>query len=94
MQALRHVLLPQSLRNALPAITNDFVALLKDSSLVSVVTVVELTKRMTIVAVELRDWVTPGLLCAGLYFSMSFPLARLARRLENRLEHDPLSRSA
>jgi polar amino acid transport system substrate-binding protein len=89
LQALRHVLLPQSLRNALPAVTNDFVALLKDSSLVSVVTVVELTKRMTIVAVELRDWVTPGLLCAGLYFLMGFPLARLARRLENRLEHDP-----
>jgi polar amino acid transport system substrate-binding protein len=89
LQALRHVLLPQSLRNALPAVTNDFVALLKDSSLVSVVTVVELTKRMTIVAVELRDWVTPGLLCAGLYFLMGFPLARLARRLENRLGHDP-----
>jgi len=94
LQALRHVLLPQSLRNALPAVTNDFVALLKDSSLVSVVTVVELTKRMTIVAVELRDWVTPGLLCAGLYFLMSFPLARLARRLENRLEHDPDPRAA
>ena len=94
LQALRHVLLPQSLRNALPAVTNDFVALLKDSSLVSVVTVVELTKRMTIVAVELRDWVTPGLLCAGLYFLMGFPLARLARRLENRVEHDPHPRPA
>jgi polar amino acid transport system substrate-binding protein len=94
LQALRHVLLPQSLRNALPAVTNDFVALLKDSSLVSVVTVVELTKRMTIVAVELRDWVTPGLLCAGLYFLMGFPLARLARTLENRPEHDPHPRPA
>ena len=59
-----------------------------------VVTVVELTKRMTIVAVELRDWVTPGLLCAGLYFLMGFPLARLARRLENRVEHDPHPRPA
>jgi len=54
-QVLRHVLLPQSVRIALPSLTNDFVALLKDSSLVSVITVVELTKRMTIVAVELRD---------------------------------------
>ncbi len=87
-QMLRHVLLPQSLRTALPAVTNDFVALLKDSSLVSVITVVELTKRMTIAAVELRDWVTPGLLCAALYFVLSFPLARLARRLERGLSHD------
>ncbi len=59
-QSLRHVLLPQSLKNALPALTNDFVALLKDTSLVSVITVVELTKRMTIAAVDLRDWVVPG----------------------------------
>ncbi|MGC4087472.1 MAG: ABC transporter substrate-binding protein/permease [Polyangiaceae bacterium] len=93
-QTLRHVLLPQSLKNALPAVTNDFVALLKDSSLVSVITVVELTKRMTIVAVELRTWVTPGLLCAGLYFLMSFPLARFAARLEQRLSHDQHSRLA
>jgi polar amino acid transport system substrate-binding protein len=93
-QALRHVLLPQSFRAALPAVTNDFVALLKDSSLVSVITVVELTKRMTIVAVELRDWVTPGLLCAALYFVLSFPLARLARRLERGLSHDQHPRFA
>jgi polar amino acid transport system substrate-binding protein len=85
-QALRHVVFPQALRTALPAVTNDFVALLKDSSLISVITVVELTKRMTILAVELRDWITPGLLCAALYFVMSFPLARWARRIERRLE--------
>ncbi|HLV67037.1 MAG TPA: amino acid ABC transporter permease, partial [Polyangiaceae bacterium] len=93
-QALRHVLLPQALRNALPALTNDFVALLKDSSLVSVITVVELTKRMTIAAVDLRDWVLPGLLCAALYFAMSFPLSRLALRLERSLAHDPNPRLA
>jgi polar amino acid transport system substrate-binding protein len=85
-QALRYVVFPQALRTALPAVTNDFVALLKDSSLISVITVVELTKRMTIVAVELRDWITPGLACAALYFAMSFPLARLARHIERRLE--------
>lgn len=87
-QTLRHVLLPQSFRNALPAVTNDFVALLKDSSLVSVITVIELTKRMTIVAVDLRDWLLPGVLCAALYLCMSLPLARLSRRLERRLHHD------
>jgi polar amino acid transport system substrate-binding protein len=93
-QVLRHVLLPQSFRNALPALTNDFVALLKDSSLVSVITVVELTKRMTIAAVDLNDWLTPGLACAALYFVMGFPLARLALRLEKRLSHDSHPRLA
>jgi polar amino acid transport system substrate-binding protein len=84
--ALRRVVLPQALRIALPGMTNDFIALLKDSSLVSVITVVELTKRMTIAAVDLRGWLGPGLLCAALYFAMSYPLSRLARRLERRLD--------
>jgi polar amino acid transport system substrate-binding protein len=84
-QSLRLVLLPQSLRTALPAMTNDLISLLKDSSLVSVITVVELTKQMTITAVDVRSWVVPGLLCAALYFGLSYPLARLALRLEARL---------
>jgi ABC-type amino acid transport system permease subunit len=62
--------------------TNDFVALLKDSSLVSVITVVELTKQTQIFATNLGSWVIPGVLCASLYLAMSLPLARLARRLE------------
>ena len=84
-QALRLVLLPQALRTALPAMTNDLIALLKDSSLVSVITVVELTKQMTITAVDVRSWALPGAVCAALYFAMSYPLARLAARLEARL---------
>lgn len=83
--ALRRVVLPQAFRLALPAVTNDFIALLKDSSLVSVITVVELTKRMTITAVDTRSYALPGLLCAGLYFAMSYPLSVLARRLDARL---------
>jgi polar amino acid transport system substrate-binding protein len=83
--ALRRVIVPQAFRIALPGVTNDFIALLKDSSLVSVITVVELTKRMTITAVELRSWLIPGLLCAAMYFAMSFPLSRLSQRLEKRL---------
>jgi polar amino acid transport system substrate-binding protein len=87
-QILRHILLPQALRLALPPMTNDFVSLLKDSSLVSVITVIELTKRMTIAAVDLRGWLVPGLLCAALYLALSFPLSELARRLERRLARD------
>lgn len=87
-QTLRHVIMPQAFRIALPAMTNDFIALLKDSSLVGVIAVVELTKRMTIAAVDMRGWLIPGALCAALYFSISFPLARLARRLEKKLHLD------
>ena len=70
---------------AVPGVTNDFISLLKDSSLVSVLTVVELTKRMTITAVDTRGWIVPGALCAALYFALGYPFTRLARHLERRL---------
>ena len=73
---------PQALRLALAPMTNDFVALLKDSSLVSVLTVMELTKQTQIFATNLGSWVIPGTLCAALYLLMSLPLAAAARRLE------------
>jgi ABC-type amino acid transport system permease subunit len=75
---------PQAFRLALAPMTNDFVALLKDSSLVSVITVVELTKQTSIFAANIGSWVIPGALCAALYLILSLPLARLARALENR----------
>ena len=83
-QILRLVRAPQALRLALAPMTNDFVALLKDSSLVSVITVVELTKQTAIYAANIGSWVVPGMLCAAIYLAMSLPLSRAARRLERR----------
>jgi polar amino acid transport system substrate-binding protein len=83
-QILRLVRAPQALRLALAPMTNDFVAMLKDSSLVSVIAVTELEQQTQIFATDMRSWVIPGLLCAGLYLAMSLPIAQLARRLEAR----------
>jgi polar amino acid transport system substrate-binding protein len=83
-QVLTLVRAPQAFRLALAPMTNDFVALLKDSSLVSVLTVLELTKQTQIFATNLGSWVIPGTMCAGLYLLMSLPLSALARRLEQR----------
>jgi polar amino acid transport system substrate-binding protein len=83
-QVLTLVRGPQAFRLALAPMTNDFVALLKDSSLVSVLTVLELTKQTQIFATNIGSWVIPGLLCAALYLAMSLPLAALARKLERR----------
>lgn len=83
-QILRLVRGPQALRLALAPMTNDFVALLKDSSLVSVITVVELTKQTAIYATNIGSWVVPGLLCSAIYLAFSLPLSRLARRLEKK----------
>jgi len=83
-QILRLVRGPQALRLALAPMTNDFVALLKDSSLVSVITVVELTKQTAIYATNIGSWVVPGALCALVYLAMSLPLSRAARALERK----------
>jgi polar amino acid transport system substrate-binding protein len=83
-QVLRLVRGPQAFRLALAPMTNDFVALLKDSSLVSVLTVVELTKETQIFATNLGSWALPGAVCAAMYLAMSLPLAAAARRLEQR----------
>jgi len=84
LQTLRLVRGPQALRLALAPMTNDFIALLKDSSLVSVITVVELTKATSIFASDIGSWIVPGLVCAAMYLALSLPLAHLARTLEGR----------
>jgi polar amino acid transport system substrate-binding protein len=83
-QLLVLVRAPQAFRFALAPMTNDFVALLKDSSLVSVLTVMELTKQTQVFATNIGSWVIPGSLCAALYLAMSLPIAALARVLEQR----------
>lgn len=84
--ALRRIILPQAMRIALPGVTNDFIALFKDSSLVSVIAMVELTKTYTILAANTLRFFELGLIVAILYFGMSYPLSILARRLEERLK--------
>lgn len=86
-QVLRLVRGPQALRLALAPMTNDFVALLKDSSLVSVITVVELTKQTAIYATNVGSWLVPGVVCALLYLALSLPLSRAAILLERRWSH-------
>ena len=84
--AVRRIILPQAFRVALPGVTNDFIALFKDSSLVSIIAMVELTKTYTILAASTLRFFELGLIVAVLYFVMSYPLSVLARRLEEHLK--------
>ncbi|MDD5773827.1 MAG: ABC transporter substrate-binding protein/permease [bacterium] len=83
---VQRIILPQAFRIALPGITNDFIALFKDSSLVSIIAMVELTKTYNILAASTLRFFELGLITAVLYFGMSYPLSLLARRLENKLK--------
>lgn len=82
--AFRRVIFPQAFRTALGPMTNDFVAMFKDTSLVSVIAVRELTKEYQILARSSLKYVELGLLTAALYLAMSVPLGYLSRYLEKR----------
>ncbi|MBV9490368.1 MAG: ABC transporter permease subunit [Verrucomicrobia bacterium] len=89
LQALRFVVLPQAFRVVLPPLTNDFISLLKDSSLVSMVTLVELTGAYNRIATQTFDYFGTGLLVAAIYLLIGLPFVRLARFTEAKLAMDP-----
>jgi polar amino acid transport system substrate-binding protein len=83
--ALRRVIVPQAVRIVIPPVTNDFIALFKDTSVCSVISIVELTKRYSILANSTGGVIEFALATAFLYMVMSIPLSALARRFEKRL---------
>jgi polar amino acid transport system substrate-binding protein len=83
--ALRRIIIPQAIRLVIPPVTNDFIALFKDTSICSVITIVELSKEYMILVNSTNAYLELATLTALLYFSMSYPLSLLARRLERRL---------
>jgi len=87
-QSLRYVVVPQALRMVIPPVTNDFIALFKDSSIVSVITMVELTKVYGQLASTYYDYIGVGILTAAIYFLMGLPFVRLARWAEARMATD------
>jgi polar amino acid transport system substrate-binding protein len=86
MTALHLVIVPQAVRIVIPPVTNDFIALFKDTSVCSVILITELTRKYNELYNFNRDLVVElAVLTAGLYLLMSYPLAILANRLERRL---------
>jgi len=86
--ALRRIIVPQATRIVIPPVTNDFIALFKDTAVCSVITVVELSKEYYIQARNTGAIIELGLLTALLYLAMSYPLSILASRLERKLSPD------
>lgn len=84
-QAMRHIILPQAIRRVLPALGNDFVAMLKDSSLVSVLGVEDITQLTKLYASSTFLFFQSYSILAFLYLSMTILLSRLVRGLETRL---------
>jgi ABC-type amino acid transport system permease subunit len=84
---MRWVILPQTIRRVLPPLTNEAVALLKDSSLVSVVALSELMRVGKEIATDSGSPTTVYLTVAVFYLAMTLPLTWVVRRLEIRFSH-------
>jgi polar amino acid transport system substrate-binding protein len=87
-QGLRHVIIPQAFRLVLPPVTNDFISLLKDSSLVSAVTLIDLTGAYNRISTQTFDYFGTGITVAALYLLIGLPFVRLAGMMESRLTTD------
>lgn len=87
-QALRYIILPQAIRNILPALGNDFIAMLKDSSLVSVLAVRDITQQARLYAGSSFRFRESYLVLTFLYLSMTIILSLLLRWYERRLRQD------
>ena len=84
--ALKRVIVPQAIRIVIPPVTNDFIALFKDTSVCSVITLVELTKQYSILANSTGGAIEFALAVAVLYMMMSVPLSWFSRWSERRLD--------
>lgn len=87
--ALRRVVIPQAVRIVIPPVTNDFIALFKDTSVCSVISLVELTKQYSILANSTGGVVEFALATALLYMAMSLPLSYVSGWSERMLARGP-----
>jgi polar amino acid transport system permease protein len=87
-QAMRHVILPQAIRNVLPAIGNDFIAMLKDSSLVSVLAVRDVTHLAKLYAGGSFKFTEAYTTLAVMYLSMTILLSLLVKYIERKISTD------
>jgi polar amino acid transport system permease protein len=84
-QAMRYIILPQGIRNVLPALGNDFIAMLKDSSLVSVLAVRDITQVARLHAGSTFRFREAYTILAVLYLSMTLVLSAIVQWMERRL---------
>lgn len=84
-EAMRHVILPQAIRRVLPPLGNDFISMLKDSSLVSVLGVRDITQEARLFASASFKFLETYSSLAFLYLTMTIVLSLLVKWLENKL---------
>lgn len=86
-EVMRLIILPQAIRNILPALGNEFITLLKETSVGAYIGIVELTKASDIIASRTYDYFFPLIIIAIIYLIMTLGLSKLVNVMERRLNN-------
>ena len=84
-KAMRHVILPQAVRNILPAMCNEFVTIIKETSVLGMTGIVELMFRAGAIAKQTYIFLEPYVIAAILYFIVVFTLSKIISAVERRM---------
>ena len=86
-QVMGHIVLPQAIRNILPALGNVFITLVKETSVGAYIGIIELTKASDIIASRTYDYFFPLIMVAIIYLIITLGLSRGVQKLEVKLNH-------
>ncbi len=84
---MKNIILPQAIKNILPALGNEFITLLKETSVGAYIGIIELTKASDIIASRTYDYFFPLIIVAIIYLIMTFSLAKLISTLERKFKN-------
>lgn len=79
---VKNIILPQAIRNILPALGNEFITLVKETSVAGYIGIIELTKASDIIASTTYDYFFPLIIVAFLYLIMTLGLSKILKRVE------------
>jgi polar amino acid transport system permease protein/polar amino acid transport system substrate-binding protein len=85
-QTFQKIILPQAIKNILPALGNEFVTLIKETSVLMYSGVAELTYQATMIKSETYSFMEGYLIAALLYFALTFPTSKLMQYIEKRMK--------
>lgn len=86
-QVMRFIVLPQAIKNILPALCNEFITLIKETSVGAYIGIIELTKASDIIASRTYDYFFPLIIIALIYLILTLGLSKLVAILEGRLNN-------
>lgn len=86
-QIMRYIILPQAIKNILPALGNEFITLVKETSVGAYIGIVELTKASDIIASRTYDYFFPLIIVAIIYFLLTLILTKLVGLMERKLNN-------